>query len=270
MNQGFRCVLALSLVLSSGLSACVIDDSDDELGETTGEVQSTNRISLNKLSANAVAITRLSGGALSTTVGSLGQTEDGREVLSYIVGCALPAGDALTFVANGAHYTDPGSIGLAPAWKSRALTVSERRWVSACVYARVNFYGVEVHVSLRGDHPALAAPLGEAAQYALTEGAFYGDLFDPAGPRAYACSAVVKETKLSVSTLGLRACSLPATPNSMVTRCGFTYVGPCAALDLGVTPACNRLAAPYGDCRAGRARRAPMAHEVVTVSLSTL
>ena len=259
MEHGVRSALVMCVLLS----ACAIEPEDDDLGEVGSEVQTTNRLASNKLAANHLATAKLAGGALPDTVQSLISTADGREVLTYIVGCALAGGETLKV----GGYAFPGSIGLAPSWRSRALTTSERRWVSACVYARTNLYGVQIALSLRGDHPALAAPLGEQVGYALVEGAFYGDLFD-AHPTAYACLGLIKETGLPLSTLGARACAAP-TGAGTTTGCGFTYTGACSVLDLGLAPACARIAAPYGDCRTGRSPKDPRIHEVITVVLAT-
>lgn len=249
-----------SIVLVSVIvSACALTP-EEELGEVTGEVQSANRLAANKLSAAKLQLAKLGDGALPTTIASLGGTADGREVLSYVIGCALAADDGIA--AGGRAFR--GAIGLAPMWRSRPLSPSEKRWVSACILARTNLLGIEVKLSLRGGHPVLASTLGESAAYAVVEGAFYGDLFQ-AKPEMYACSALAKQTGLSLSTLGARACATPSAWSSGTTACGFTYTGPCGALDVHVTPACTTLA-PYANCRAATTRYA----EVITVGLSTL
>lgn len=257
------------LLASLVLSACVYVDDDDGLGETTAEINTANRLSSNKLSAQRIAAAHVATGALPHAVRPLLGSAAGREVLTYLVGCALAADDAVTVRTKTEKLTFRGAIGLAPAWKTRAPTPSERRWVSACIYARTNLYGVPIAVSLRGAHPALASTPREQLEHVLVEGAFYGDLFDPVAPTAYACSALVKETHLPISTLPARACSEPLLGgDSTTTGCGFTYMGPCRALDLDLAPACAHALSPYGDCRA--AAGAPRIHEVITVALSTL
>lgn len=267
---GIRDVLVVSVISTLAVSACALDEADD-LSETSGEVHSSNRLSSNKLSAHQVAAARVALGPLSHAARPLLESADGREVLGYLVGCALAADDGITVTTRTGKFSFRGALGLAPAWKTRAPSPSERRWVSACIYARTNLYGVAIPVSLRGAHPALTTPPGEQLGYLLVEGAFYGDLFDPVAPTAYACSALVKETGLPVSTLGARACARPVPgEDPSVTGCGFAYVGPCAVLDLGLAPACNDVLAPYGDCRTGTHAAAPRVREVITVALSTL
>jgi hypothetical protein len=64
-------------------------------------------------------------------------TPEGREVLSYAVSCALPAGTSITAIAgDGTPYSFAGSLGLAPRWQSRTPTADERRRLAACVHAR--------------------------------------------------------------------------------------------------------------------------------------
>ncbi|HEU0037333.1 MAG TPA: hypothetical protein VFQ53_42275 [Kofleriaceae bacterium] len=260
-------IVAWLLVVTSG---CVVDEDGDALDDTMSEVLSNNRLSANRLSANRLSANKLSavslsGSALGTS--ELVKTADGREVLAYIVSCALPARTSVTVKYGGASYMFPGSIGLAPGWATRAPTVSERRWVTACLLARTNLYGVTVELSLRGPHPALAAGLTETLGYTLVEGAFYGDLFDPAGPTWFACSAELRDLDLALSTQELRACAV--STNGTTTQCGFTYTGKCTISDLGLAPACATITVPYASCLAGRTASAPRYGEVITVALKT-
>ena len=46
-------------------------------------------------------------------------TSGGRKTVSYLVKCALAAGDSLVKQdQNGVNYTFAGGIGLCPAWKT--------------------------------------------------------------------------------------------------------------------------------------------------------
>ena len=119
------------------LAGCA-DAIDDELGEIESEVTGTNKLAANKLAANKLAANKLAANSMkasSLADSDLVETVEGREVLSYIISCALPAGQSITL--DGTYKFD-GSLGLAPAWATRAPTRSERRWVSACVLARTN------------------------------------------------------------------------------------------------------------------------------------
>jgi hypothetical protein len=254
-----------AIAFTAVLASCLAGEL--ELGETEDEVTTTNKLAANKLAANKLSASKVGVMSLSSTTlaaSPLAGTADGREVLSYIVSCALPANDSIVLTNGGKTYSFAGAIGLAPGWKLRVPTVSERRWVTACVLARTNAFGVSVPVSLRGAHPRLSSTLGEGLGYLLVEGAFYGDLFDPAGAKLYACSSEIRDLDLDLSTQALRACAI--SNNGSTTGCGFTYTGKCAVLDLSLQPACTGLLPPYGKCRTVGATRFD---EVITAYLAT-
>nr|HEX4314835.1 hypothetical protein [Kofleriaceae bacterium] len=242
--------------------ACLTPD------DTAPEVVSTDRIILNGLPASVLQANEhdlgaLGGASLAVAAPKSGllATADGRTALGYVVACALPASASITL--GGASYA--GGVGLAPEWATSAPTASNRRWVTACVLARTNLYGVHVEISMRGANPALQPTIAEGLGYLITEGAYYGDLFAPTGPTEYACLGLLKSTGLSLSTLSERACAAP-DGNGGDTACGFQFAGACGVLDLGLAPACTSLTAPYGNCRGGSTRYS----EVITVDLATL
>src|SRR5262245_51285311 len=136
----------------------------------------TNRLATNRLATNRLATNGLTGGVLSAdpSAQELLSTADGRDVYSYVVGCALPAGTDIVATIPGVPDTDPssadtpytctngqcifsGSIGLAPRWIDRKLSRSGQGWISACLLARVNAHDVVEAISMRGKHAALAA-----------------------------------------------------------------------------------------------------------------
>ena len=74
-------------------------------------------------------------------------TSMGRKTISYLVRCALAAGDTLVKQdQNGNNYTFPGAIGLCPEWKNGDVHGNERcmTGVSACMMAHVNTAGIHV------------------------------------------------------------------------------------------------------------------------------
>ena len=206
------------------LAGCV-DDGTEDLGETQDAISSTNRLAANRLAANSLETQGLMA------------TEGGRELMTYVVGCAIPTGTSLTLQdPDGVQYTYPGWIGLAPAWATRAPTVAERRWVTACLLSRTNVNGVLVNISMRSDtNTALLTSAAERDLYTRAEGAFYGDLFAPT-PVTYACSN--RGWTALVGTF--RACAL--SYNGTSTDCGFIYAGAC-------TTACSDKIAPFGGCK---------------------
>jgi hypothetical protein len=242
-------------ICAFALLAGCLDDGTEELGETEDAVTSNNRlaangISQNRLAANRIGTNRLAANSLD--VKALMGTAGGRELMSYIVGCAIPTGTSLTLQdPSGNQYSYPGWIGLAPAWATRAPTVAERRWVTACLLSRTNVNGVPVNISMRSDsNTSLLTSAAERTLYSQAEGAFYGDLFAPV-PVTYACSN--RGWSALVGTF--RACAL--SPNGLTTDCGFVYTGAC-------TTACTDKVAPFGGCKAGGTTYA----ETITINLT--
>ncbi|MGN6106386.1 MAG: hypothetical protein ACTHU0_14870, partial [Kofleriaceae bacterium] len=245
MSKLFAAVLGS---LAASLATGCLDLAPDQISSTETHVESTNRLAANRLAANRLAANRLAANRLAANslgASALLDTPDGREVLAYIVSCALPAGGGFVATALDGHdYVFEGSIGLAPGWATREPTVAERRWVTACVLSRTNLYGVSVQLSVRGGHEALATTNAERAAFTVVEGGFYGDLFDPTGPRLYACAAPPKVLGLHVSTLDLRSCA--HSLDGATTECGFTYTGACAAVQ-GQKASCAG-GEPYRGC----------------------
>lgn len=246
----------VSLCLAAVLGGCLGEvDGDVGLSENQDALTSTNRLSSNRLSSNRLSSNRLSSNRLSSNsleVQGLASTDSGREVLSYIVGCALPIGQNLTIDVQGVTYTYPGWIGLAPAWATRIPTVTERRWVTSCLLSRTNVNGVPVNISMRSDsNLALLTSAAERTLYTQAEGSFYGDLFAPVLV-TYACSN--RDWTLLSGTF--RACAL--SPNGITTDCGFTYTGSCDSAT------CTDKTAPFGGCKGGSTTYA----EVITIFLT--
>jgi hypothetical protein len=132
-------------------------------------------------------------------------------------------------------------MGLAPAWEHRSLQPREKRWLSACLIARVNAYGIEVSISLRGRHPALTPSATEAETYTLEEGAFYGDIFTPENePLEWTACRGAAQAAGEEGGLIERDCTEPIGDGT--TRCGFKFAGDCSdyASDDSTPYACRR------------------------------
>lgn len=212
-----------ALVFASG---CVTEAP--ELGSTESHVESHNRIALNRIALNRIALNRIALNGLTSLGGAntMLDTADNREVVGYLVQCALPEGSSITLSDANGTYTFDGAVGLAPAWTANAPSASEKRWVSACLLARTNAYGVSVAISMRGPHAALVVDAAEASAYGLLEGAFWGDVFADTFD-ANACPGPLKLADSQASTLPLRACTVSA--DGITTTCGHEYAGPCAS-----------------------------------------
>lgn len=221
------------LALCNVLTGCVMDGDEADLSSTEANVEIPNRLAANRLAANSLATNRLAAARLTPTTADLvALTADpgGRELLTYVVSCALPANASLT--VKGTVY--PGDIGLAPKWVERALSAQERHWVSGCLLARTNLFGISVQLSLRGATGPLGVTKVEKAGFTLFEGVFWGDVFagDPSVMKA--CTSAYKATKPVASTLPLRECTVNDVLNPGKTRCGFTYVGICETVCTGL------------------------------------
>ncbi|MDB4954285.1 MAG: hypothetical protein JWO36_1854 [Myxococcales bacterium] len=254
MRSETRCAVFVGCVL--GLSACVADES---LSSNSQSVTTLNRLASNRLASNRLASNRLASNqlALNDNGGAeLMSTDDGRNVLSYIVGCAIDAGDSIiafhrpaggcsadadcgtlttgSCQPNGScKYTFPGNLDLAPQWVDHNLDEAGQGWISACMFARVNAHDTAEEISLHGEHPALTVGIDEGLLYRIEEGAFYGNMFLSSDRHlelrdfAHVCRG---EGQASGEFGGLvdRDCAEPDPSNPAISQCGFSYEGDCA------------------------------------------
>ena len=156
-------------------------------------------------------------------------TAQARQQLKYLASCALDPDTTLYGVQDGQTYEFPGGMGLAPAWSTRALTLAERRWVSACILARTNAFGVSVQISMRATDTAfasLSATPDEINSHSLYEGAFYGDLFAEQAT-AFVCVGSNHASDQHARARRQRVCTDVAQDGSALTQCGFVQTGLC-------------------------------------------
>lgn len=155
-------------------------------------------------------------------------TAESRQLLKYLASCALDAGTVLTAVHDGQALEFPGSLGLAPQWQNQGLDAAQRRWVSACLLARTNHFGVTVQLSMRAgfpsDAPGLQVGDDEARQYTLQEATFFGNLFTDR-PTAYVCGPAMTPERRDALQAQRRVCALPGSDGR--SACGFVHVGAC-------------------------------------------
>lgn len=205
-----------------------------------------NGIALNGIAINGIAINQLSNNLYLMASNNLISTTEGREVLKYVIGCAIPSGITLTGSYAGVTYNYVGELGLSPSWLDRGLRESEQRWVSACLLARVNRFGVPVSISLRGAHKALKVTEAEARDYSVEEGAFYGNVFQAvAAPMVWNACRGRDQAAGDDGTLDLRDCAEPDPAHPGLTLCGFSYAGDCADWTRPTNPyACKKYRSP--------------------------
>lgn len=159
------------------------------------------------------------------------RTAAGRERLKYLVSCALPKQMVVVAASGKRQWRFRGDLAIAPHWNRRALTEAEERRVSACMFARTNFYGVPVKISLRNEmvdqSAQLAAHDDERRRYPFFEAGFFGNLFGP-NIEAYVCNETLSPARRTHLLRMRRVCSLPGKRDGL-SLCGFAMVGACEA-----------------------------------------
>jgi hypothetical protein len=204
----------------------------------------TNKLAAAKVAASKISATEIDSGSFSVnldTAGELLSTPTGREVFAALVNCALPQTIMLETTINGETFDFFGDVGLAPEWISRGLYDSGKRWVSACLFARVNAVEIPIAVSMRGPSPALGTDSDERSALPLQEGAFYGNYFTPKDQPIdwYACRGLDK-AQGNAGDLISRNCAAPDPAKPGLTLCGFSYAGDCGSF--GSAHACEQFA----------------------------
>jgi hypothetical protein len=225
--------LALGLVAVGAVGAVGCGGETDDIESVQSAITAENALTANALTANAL------------------RDPLSRELLKYIVSCALDEDDEVSFKIDGKKYEFPGSLGLAKDWGNKYGSCDGecQRWVSACVLARVDHAGVKRMISIRGDNKALRPDDKELRRYTDREATYYGNLFVRNQPR-YLCLSPGK-------TSNERVCG------DSLDDCPMTVVGTCddACADEGKYDA-------FEDCSdRGRARRGTVYHESITVFL---
>jgi hypothetical protein len=219
----------------------------------TANALTANALTANALTANALTANALTANALTANALTANALRDplSRELLKYVVSCALDEDDEVSIKVDGKKYVFPGSLGLATAWgKNNGSCDGEcQRWVSACVLARVDHAGVKRLISIRGENKALRPDDKELRRYTDREATYYGNLFIRNQPR-YLCLSPGK-------TSNERVCG------DSLDDCPMTVVGSCddACADEGKYDA-------FEDCSDRvPARRGTPYHESITVFL---
>jgi hypothetical protein len=160
-------------------------------------------------------------GLLSNESGLM-SSDGGIETASYLIRCALPAGDSIRVK----DYTDtlvtlPGELGLTPEWKDGECGETCQERISACLMAFTNGDGVHVDIEMSAQ---FTLGVGHSREFPYQEAVFYGNLFqDP--PQAYYC--VGEDYAVSgrgTSNLETRACE---GYNEKDGTCPYVRTGVC-------------------------------------------
>jgi len=211
--------------VSETKSAIVIDN------RLTANRLTANRLTANRLTANRLTANRLTANRIELNVidaEGLLETADGRELLSFIISCAINEDQTLVATFEGNTYEFFGELGLANRWLDRPLDRKGKGWVSACLFARVNANNVAIPVSLRGSHRKLTVTPEEASNWSLQEGAFYGNYFTPVTePIDWTACRGSDQAAGEFGGLVERDCAEPDPANPGRTICGFKFAGEC-------------------------------------------
>jgi hypothetical protein len=236
-----------------------------------------NRIGLNRIGLNRIGLNRISAGRLRVNLSAddeLLATDDGREVFSLAVNCALDEDTTLVATVDGIDFEFPGEMGLAPRWANHTLDREGQGWVSACMFARANANEIAIPISMRGDNRGLRSNQDERDAFPVEEGAFYGNIFGPTNQPIpwYACRG---EGQFSGELGGLigRDCTEPDPANPGFTKCGLIFAGDCG--DFAADTVCEQFAehgtfyrrchaAPLKNLRHGCDRDQDLFREVIT------
>jgi len=283
----------LALMGSLILAACTVEipgtdlGGDDSNGGGTGSSSGAaeGKLTLNGLVLDLYVLMDLDAAALghwesdtvaiadSGSIDALLAHANGAEHLEYLALCALEEGTEL--VAAGERY--PGLFGLGTEWVDAGCGESCQRWISGCVLAHANAYGIPVEMSLRGSHAGMTWDDQIVEQFTLQEAAFYGNVFQVTGPDyprqpLFACigRALVAwdddedHPDTSITYLQERICG--------TGDCGLNSTGPCTA-PIQMGNICARDAGwedYYADCQGENyddPLQIPVYPEVVTTYL---
>jgi hypothetical protein len=170
MSDGAPTPMGTSITSENGLSMNGLSMNGLSMNGLSMNGLSMNGLSMNGLSMNGLA----TASGLSSTSGLM-TTDGGREVVKYMVKCALPAGQSLTKQdALGNSYTFTGAIGIAPEALNGPCDLDCQERMSACILAHVNNSGMHVGIWIVG--PDAAVGWGSNPDYPFQEGAFFGNL----------------------------------------------------------------------------------------------
>jgi hypothetical protein len=173
-NAGIQslCCALLAIVATLGLAGCAAESADVPSAELAGAVEpegfTPNSLHANALTQNSLIANPDANGLMPNVALNNANYSDAspygvlrnqlrysptREMMSYLVSCALAPGQSITYTdtATGTTYSPwEGQLGLCPAWNTGPASATCQELVSACLLARVNALGFKVELSMRG------------------------------------------------------------------------------------------------------------------------
>jgi hypothetical protein len=248
---GWRLPLAVVMLVGS-LGCGPTDDFPDPpalevqeqgLGSTNGfsvNGFSVNGFSVNGFSVNGLPANGLSASALSTEGFAAWFAQEpalAAHMMSYVVQCAVPAGQTRSYTdpGTGQIYTWSGRLGLARDWAGgAAINEAEQQVITACLLAHVNRYEQHLPISVLGrDARGNLIPytLSELNTYSAREACFFGNLFTNEGLFFGVDRLIDHNAYLS------RACAGMGSSGGGAGQCEpLTFVGGCLLSCLQLIP----------------------------------
>ena len=176
--------------MALGSIGCGVQEQGEELEGAKPVTQRAamhedNGLSLNGLSLNGLSLNGLSTKDFAQWFNTNPVGND--SLMSYMVRCAVPAGQTRSFVdpLTGMVHTWAGGLGLAPNWSGGSpSTVEEQQIISSCLAAHANNYGVHVSISVLGlgaDGTSIPLTTDELKNYPRRESCFFGNIFTSEG-----------------------------------------------------------------------------------------
>ena len=243
------CALAISL------NACAVDPVDTSTNPTTEDDTSFDegphqeKLAANGLTPEDIQSLGITANTLTqTVVNNLSVTKQGRGALLYLIQCAMPTSFSITGTYTGGSFTYVGQFGLAPTWSASPLNQTSQRTVSSCLFSRLNAFGRNVTISIRGTGYGMDP--GEAASHIYPEGIFYGNLFPGADNYWGACDSdgpthvdrqCAQPGNCSMANPGISSCAATCSldASGTATSCvanGRTYANPTTVFLDAVSP----------------------------------
>ncbi|WP_437790682.1 hypothetical protein [Sorangium sp. So ce693] len=177
----------------------------------TSNALTSNALTSNALTSNALTSNALTSNALTSNALTSSALRDplARQLLKYVVSCALPSGARFDINIDGVVYAFDGELGLHKRWgdKDGSCDNACKAWVSACVLSRINHLGIATPISMRGNRCELSSDSTERTAYSNREGAYYGNIF-ASPPNYYACVSPEKTSIERVCGASLDDCAL--------------------------------------------------------------
>lgn len=159
-----------------------------------------------------------------------------RHIIKDVIECALD--DTLTVVDKDTAEEYTGHVGLATEWEHRALDAEERRWVSACMIQRLNYFGMSIPILLEGEKDVINIDEDLQHSYPFAESTAWGDIFTgSAGEYAWICT----EEDVWSTCEDLGEPWVDARVCDGVQDCGIHFAGRCQDV-------CDLSPGGYWDC----------------------